>query len=372
MNKNLNHNLMFTSFPDEAMKIMSDEEVLEHLKEAHNNGWDINTSYGPEYSCYNALHACCMTIKKHYKSAQWLLEKGINPNTHSGNENTAFTFFLSALPDEPNIEEVLNFCNLLKKHGADLSFPGYDNESALELYNRYNNKLQQPILDFIIENTDFTHNFLLGELFKIPGLFTFNNLKKILQHHDINLKKVYDEDENNANAITYWDNIANSLIGSYWKSSYEKITWLHNKLGFDLDTWHTFNEFGINGDKEYYINLLGKAIYNKNSNMFNWVIKRKPEQINDKFYINNKQYGFLEFCLVCDFRKGVKLALKNMDKDELMSLNMPKLKKLCQHSEIPKTLETLEKTYTHLMYKYMRNKYENVSSSGNKEKKLKI
>lgn len=371
MSNTMKNNIVYTSDPVQGIKFMNDEQVLFQLQQAYDNDYDINTRYGNDYNFYNILHALCMTGKLFYKSTQWLLDNGIDGNEKSGNSNTAFSYFVSSITNDVTSEEAIQYAEILKNYNVDLTAKGYDNETPLELYVRYcyNKDIQQPLIDYLIKNSDFENSFLLRDLFTNNNLFTFKNLKTILSHHKIDLKKVeIDEYENEK---TYFDTVARGLIGKYWKENYEKITWLDYKLGFDVDSYHTYKDFNGTDDNKFHINLLGMAIQNGNSNMFEWIMKRRPEQVYDKFYINDEQYSFLEFCLVCDFRKGAKMALKSMSKEELISLNMPYLRKLCESNTIPRTLETLDKTYTHLIYNHMKNKYDNYQPT-NKEKKLKI
>lgn len=372
MLKILKNNIMYTSDPIKGLNHITDEQLVCQIKEALDNNWNINTKYGNDSNFYNMLHAVCMNGKIFYNSTQLLLEKGIEKNIQSGNDNTAFTFFVSSITNDMSNEDVIEYAELLKKYNVDLKARGYDSETPLELYERYcyNKDLKQPIVDYLIKNSDFENGFLLRDIFTHNKLFTIQNLKTILSHHKIDLKKVI-VDEND-NEETYVDGIARGLIGKYWKPNYEKINWLHDKLGFDLDSYHTYKDFNGKDDNEFRINLLGMAIQHENSNMFEWVMKRRPEQVYDNFYINDKPYSFLEFCLLCDFRKGAKMALRSMKSEDLIGLNMPYLRKLCESNTIPRTLETLEKTYTHLIYKHMKNKYENNSQLTHKDKKLKI
>lgn len=106
--------------------------------------------------------------------------------------------------------------------------------------------------------------------------------------------------------------------------------------------------------------------------MFDWVMKRKPEYLNDHFYVNEKEYNLLEFSLLCDFRVAIQLFLRNMEKEELKNLNIPKLKQLCKDNSNHLTLETFEKTYTALIYKEFSEKYEQKNKPTIKSKKSKI
>lgn len=364
-------NIMFMQRPSKEMKYFSDEEVLEEMKKAISLGWDIQENYEDENSFYNALHACAMNY--HFQSMEWLLKKGLNPNLRSGNDNTAFTFLVSSINNSGiEIKEYIKFFETLKKYGGDLSLSGYEKKSPLELYDHFNGQLNDEITEYLVKHADFENTLLLNEVFTAKNLLTIKTLKVILKYHKIDLKKIKPPEKYNPNVETYWDSIAFSLSGRYSKERYEKITWLHNKIGFDLDSWHSYKDFdGKNNDK-YHINLLGLAIQNKNNNMFQWVLKRKPEYVNDVFYKNDNPYTLLEFSLMCDFRKGVQLALRKMNQDELNLLDFPKLKTLCIEHSNHLTLETFQKTYTAIMYKNLMNKYENSNVKNTKTKKMKI
>lgn len=364
-------NIMFMENPSKEMKYFSDEEVLEQMKQAESLGWDMNKNYGHDYNYYNALHSCA--INNHFKSAEWLLKKGLDPNIHSANENTAFTFIVSSI-NNSGIENktYIDFFEKLKSYGADLSLYGYEKKSPLQLYDHFNAELNEEITEYLIKHADFENTLLLNEVFTSRNLLTIKVLKTILTYHKIDLKKIKPSDNNNSNVETYWDSIAFSLSGNYSKEKYSKITWLHNQIGFDLDSWHTYHDFDGKNDDKYHINLLGLAVQNKNDNMFQWVLQRKPEYLNDIFYKNDQPYTFLEFSLMCDFRKGVQLALRKMNQDELNLLNIPKLKKLCVEHSNHLTLETFQKTYTAIMYKNMISKYDNSNIKNSKTKKMKI
>ena len=109
------------------------------------------------------------------------------------------------------------------------------------------------------------------------------------------------------------------------------------------------------------------AIHNKNKAMFDWVLKKRPEFIDDVFKINNKEYSFLEFSLISKFTTGIQLGLKKLTNKELLLSNLGKMKDLCNQDR--KTLETLEKIYNSLLYKELSNKYK---SKNNISKKPKI
>lgn len=355
MNKEIK-NIMFGENPNEEMKELSDQETLEQLKEAVSLGWDLKEIYGSTYNFYNALHACAM--RKHFKSCEFLLELGIDPNLHSANDETAFTFIVGGLNrDKIKTKNFIDIAEKFKKYGADLSLCGYEDKAPLELYDKYNENLDEEVIEYLVKHADFENTFLLNQVFTSRSLCTVKTLKVILQHHKIDLKKIKAPDSNNQNSETYWDTIAFAR-GNYFKENFEVITWLHNKIGFDIDSWHLFYDYdGVNNTK-YHVNLLGLAIQNKNNNMFEWILKRKPEYIHDKFFINDKEHTFLEYCLYCDFRTGIQMSLKSMSKEELKNLNIPKLKALCKEHSNHLSLETFQKTYTSLIYKAISNKYE--------------
>lgn len=362
-------NIMFSEYPHREMKNFSDEEVIEQLKEAEFLGWNINQYYGNEYDNYNTLHACAMN--KHFKACEWLLKKGINPNLHSANDETAFTFIVGSLnKNKIKTKDFIDIAEKFKKYGADLSLYGYEDKSPLELYDKFNKNLDDEVIEYLVKHADFENTFLLNQIFTSTNLLTIKTLKVILKYHKIDLKKIKKPENDSQNSETYWDSIA-FLNGSYFKNKFEVITWLHNKIGFDLENWHLFYDYdGVNNTK-YHVNLLGLAIQNKNNNLFNWLLKRKPEYMSDTFFINDKKHTFLEYCLYCNFRKGIKMSLINMSKEELINLNMSKLKSLCKDHTDSLSLETFQKTYTALIYKKITNKYENILNT-HKTKKLKI
>lgn len=352
------------------MRTLSDEETLEHLKNAKQYGWQQNHQYtkaqvwsiyhkysGSQHTqdYYNALHACA--INGYLKSAHWLLQEGLDPNEKTGNENTALTFLLTGYKNT-NItsQELLNFFDILKSYGANFSLSGYEGKAPLVLYSYYNNKLEQPIVDYLIEHADFENTFLLNEVFKDERLFTMKNIKKIMSCHQIDLKKTISVNNDSTNYKTFWDSIAFNLNKKHHKSSYEKITWLHDKIGFDIDSWHRYKRENRFSTITYRVNLLGLAIQAQNNNLFNWVLKRKPEYLKDTFFINDKPYSLLEFAMFCGFRKAVQLALKTMTHKEFISLDTINLKALC-HMDTS-TIETFDKTYTSLLYKNMSSQLE--------------
>lgn len=363
-------NLLFTSSPHKEMEYFTDEEVMQHLKKALDKGWDINTIYGDTYSHYNALHACAMN--HHLLSCEWLLSHGVNPNTKSGNDNTVFTFVLNSFHNSRlNVQDVLAFGEMLKSYGGDLKLTGYDSKTPLELYSHYNYQVEPEIVDYLLENSQFENTFLLAEILFDNKLASIKNLKKILNLHNIDLHYVRKAKNNELNSETYWDKIA-FCSGNYYKDKYEYISWLHEKLGFDLESWHTWVDFDGNQQTKYHTNLLGLAIQNKNKLMFDWVVERKPEYLKDKFFVNEKEYNLLEFSLLNDFRVAIQLVLRNMEKEELKNLNIPKLKQLCKDNSNHLTLETFQKTYTALIYKELSSKYEQENKATNKLKKTKI
>lgn len=362
--KNDRDSIFLNPSPMLDIKGLTDKQVLEQLERALSKDWNVYTHYGNDDNYYNALHACAVHGK--VDSCLWLLEKGLDPNLASGNDSRAFTFMLDALNDnEVGLEKFLYFTKKLKEYGGDLSLSGYDKKSPLSLYAKYNNKLHNEVIDLLIDNSNFEKGFELNTIIIEQQYLNFRVLKKIISTHKVNLKEFSPASEDNSSE-SYWDMIAIYFKGKHAKKEFVFVEWLHKKIGFDLEQIHTSNMSSYSNKEIYTFNLLGMAIHNKNKAMFEWVLKQKPHFINTKFSLNDKQYDLLEFSVMCNFRYGVQLALRNMDKNNLLSLEFNKLKDLSKNS--PRMTETFEKTYTALLYKEMSNKYppKNIQNKRNK------
>lgn len=349
-------NIFFNDYLMQYVKDYTDEKITAQLEIALDKGWNIKTIYGEKDNFYNALHACALHGK--INSCIWLIEKGVIPYIKSGNDSTAFTFMLEAICQEKiDIENFINFAKKIKDYGGNLSLSGYEKNSPLEIYSRFNNQLDERIINLLIENTNFEKDFNFNSIIKEDKYFNFKVLKKIYSNGKINLKEFTEIDENNKSTNSYWNSIAFYLNGKHGKTKFVFIDWLHNKSGFDLDQIHIINKNLSNGLKENFkFNLLGLAIKSKNKTMFKWIMKKRPNFVKDKFTFNNKDYELLEFSLLCDFRHGAQFILKKMNTQELLAVNLGNLKDLC--SGYKKTSETFEKTYTSVLYKKMSEKYK--------------
>lgn len=354
------------NMPLNDMKGLTDLQILEQLKTFYAKNGNLNILYGDENNSYNVLHACALHAK--IECCIWLLGKNLDPNLASGNGNTAFTFLLDTINDEGfGVEKFLDFAKKLKEFGGDLSLPGYENKSPLEIYARFNNVLHDKVIDLLIENSNFENNFLLSTVFMEYKYFNFRVLKKILSLHTIDLKKFIEPNKGSVISKSYWNDIALYLQGAQAKEQFAMVEWLDKKLGFELDNIHTINDYYGRGDNSYKVNLLGLAIKNKNKVMFQWVMKKRPQFTQDKFILNNKEYSLLEFSLICDFRHGAQLALRNMNEKEILLLEAGNLRELCKKYQ--RTAETFDKTYTSILYKTISEKYK---PKNNSTKKLKI
>lgn len=364
-------NIFLNKFPMSDIKDLTDQQVLQEIKEAIGQGWDVNKLYGDNDNFYNALHVCA--LKAHMQSCLFLLDKGVDPNFASGNESTAFTFLLDTVHDKDvGVENFLNICQKLKSYGADLSLPGYEKKSPLELYARFGTDLDDRVVDFLIDHADFENTFLLNEIIKEPKYLNFRVLKKIMATHKINLKKFIEPNENNKNSQSYWDDIPFYLKGKHGKKQFVFVEWLNNKSEFEFDKIHTIYEYSDKEENLFEINLLGLSIFNKNKAMFDWVMKKRPEFINQIFRVNNEEYNFLEFSIICNFRHGIRMSLKKMNNEELLEVNpeyYKKLSKKFKRTESSRALELFDRLYKSLFYKKLNNKYAEKNS---KSKKLKI
>lgn len=365
-------NKIFTFSHYEDMRDLSDEEMLALLNEALLMGWDINKKYGDEFNHYNMLHACA--INGHLKSCRWLIQKGLDPNIRSGNGNTVLTYILGGnITIISDVNEILDLLDFLKSYHTNFSIAGYNNLSPIETYVRYKNKedLKQPIVDYLIKNSDFENTFLLGRILINNNLSNIKNLKTIINNHYIDLKKVKFDEENSKNSETYWDEIVFNLKHKFDKYKYEYVSWLHEKLGFDTKSFHTIYDYDGITENKYKVNLLGFAMLYHNKNLYNWVLKREPGFVKDYFSINEKEYSMLEFSLIIGFRTGVLDSLRKMNEDELYSLNVSALKEHIREDDTL-TLETFQKTYSSIIYKNMLKKYNINNNINASKKRLKV
>lgn len=346
---------------------MSDDNILEQLEKALILNLDINKSYGEYYNYFSLLHICA--LNGHFKSCNWLLKNGANPNAVSANGHTVFTQMIEFVKIKGlNIDDILTFSENLKKHGGDLSKCGYNNKSALELYYYYHDELDDKLIDYLIKNSDFENTFLLNNLL-IDGnnFLSIEILKKIISHHNINLKKIsFFKVDNTICNETYWNEIASRLSGSFRKKTFYYINWLHDNLGYNLDEKYVEIDFETSPFKndKHKINLLGLAIKNKNKNLFDWVLKKMPHQINETFRVNEKEFSFLEYSLYCNFRTGIKLGLME-NKDKLNQLDIDALIKL---SDDDFTIDVFQKIYKSLLYRKINMKYNNLAKTTKRTK----